>query len=875
MLRRRILASAMASVMAIGSVAVVASADETAAAVKNVKTKADLEAYVKSFDSFRENELYDYGSISGENFLSALEYADNVLADAESNADDYTSAYAMIEAVRNKLVIYTAEQLSTLIDKCKKAYESDNIYNDELGDAIYDADTFDTFEGAYEEAESVLDSADSRLITDAYEKLDAAYNGLKKLDTVSKAQFRAALKDYETALKKEFAYDAWRVGTIQGSNSADFGYGFWAYDGQTVAYGTLYEHVVSLKKDISDAYAELDEIKALSVTSQVNLVDAYMACKKATAVLNGFKADDTNKATKANVKSLLNQYHGRLVHDYATSTAVDLYNAVIDAVVTTAGGKVEVRQEVNAYSNDMFDSAVVADPWYTTGADFTADPNGGAWKATTYKLISAEISVKADTAYYIPLNALGYWDGGAIETTKPTGSKKYKTVSKKATIDLTEYINVTAAEVALWQTESATDNHLINNVLDGDAPFTKVNAADHNWAGEWFNGAAIGWGNTAIGSYGAIAGATQSMDGHYTNSSDETVATYADLLTAMELADIYLSGDKAIINGNALIEDVDTIDAISTGTAKGSSAEWNLVYRYLKYALADKYDASYGTHTKAEVVDLIDKCYELADLTGDAALFSYNHNALVAARQKAIDWVKAANKIKTYKDNVTPAAYGTGSEVATKVYDDLKGAYDKLENDYNAFKYSFGEIYDYIAKVSDMIDSGDIDGNEAVTTALENTAYYLSVVKSLDDDLSGSQSLDNDAFTSDRYFQSFNRCYTKGDNEYELATEPSGDKIKVLKSSASAASKSHADLAKAYEALMAAVKAQTEVTYAVGDVNHDGKVDIADASLVLKYAFNVLPEGTEFDVALADYDTVGGKGDIADASAILKAAFKV
>ena len=287
MLRRRILASAMASVMAIGSVAVVASADETATAVKNVKTKADLEAYVKSFDSFRENELYDYGSISGENFLSALEYADNVLADAESNADDYTSAYAMIEAVRNKLVIYTAEQLSTLIDKCKKAYESDNIYNDELGDAIYDADTFDTFENAYEEAESVLDSADSRLITDAYEKLDAAYNGLKKLDTVSKAQFRAALKDYETALKKEFAYDSWRVGTIEGSNSADFGWGFWAYDGETVAYGTLYEHVVSLKKDISDAYAELDEIKALSVTSQVNLVDAYMACKKATAVLNG------------------------------------------------------------------------------------------------------------------------------------------------------------------------------------------------------------------------------------------------------------------------------------------------------------------------------------------------------------------------------------------------------------------------------------------------------------------------------------------------------------------------------------------------------------------------------------------------------------
>ena len=77
MLRRRILASAMASVMAIGSVAVVASAEDTAAATKQVKTKADLEALVKSYDSFRAKEINDYGSMSGEKFLDALEYADN------------------------------------------------------------------------------------------------------------------------------------------------------------------------------------------------------------------------------------------------------------------------------------------------------------------------------------------------------------------------------------------------------------------------------------------------------------------------------------------------------------------------------------------------------------------------------------------------------------------------------------------------------------------------------------------------------------------------------------------------------------------------------------------------------------------------------
>ena len=73
MLRRRILTSAMASVMAIGSVAVVASAEETAAATTQMKTKADLEAYVKSFDSFRSKEINDYASKSGERFLDALD----------------------------------------------------------------------------------------------------------------------------------------------------------------------------------------------------------------------------------------------------------------------------------------------------------------------------------------------------------------------------------------------------------------------------------------------------------------------------------------------------------------------------------------------------------------------------------------------------------------------------------------------------------------------------------------------------------------------------------------------------------------------------------------------------------------------------------
>lgn len=835
MLRRRILASAMASVMAIGSVAVVASAETATAATTQVKSRDDLKAYISSLDSFRSTKIYDYGSVSGENFLNALEYADNVLDNTKSTVDDYTTAYAMVEAVYNKLKIYTAEELKALVNSSKSIYETNNINNEDLGDAIYTADSFSAFEEAYEDAESVLNSADSRIITDAYEVLYAAKAALSPLDVVTKAQFRAALKAYETALSKEFAYDAWRVGTI------DTGWAYWGYQDQSVAYGTVYEHVASLKTGINDAYGEFDEIKSVNKTTQTNIVDAYKACVAATTVLNGFKADDTNRATKANVKTLLNQYNGRLVYDYKTTDAEKLYEAV---VALLGADKVHNRKGDKYSSNiDMKLAGVAAgaDAWYVVESSYTVNPNGGTWSTSVDKKNSAEISIKTDSKFYIELTKDGYATGNVA--TDKTGFDYYKLINAKSEVDLTDYIKVDAASV-----DHDTDNHFINNVNDGDSPK----------------------GGIVIGQWGAIAGAAQTMNGSYTNSSNEAVDTYADLGKAMELAELYLTGEKKDIEGNTLIEDIDTIDAISAGSAKGSSTEWTLVYRYLKYALADKYDASYGTKTKADVSALIDKCYELAELTGDAALFSCNHNILVTARQDAINWVKAANKIKTYKDNVTPAeCTGTiinGSLIATQVYETLEGKYNQLLKDYNAFKYSFEQIYIEISEVKDAIDNGDLKATDALTAALENTAYYLSVVESIDVDASGASiELDNDAFTSDRQFQGFNRVYTNGDNEYDLKLD-SSTTVKIPKSSKNAASLSHANLTAAYEALLAAVKEQTEVKTVVGDVNGDGVVNALDASAILK----AVAAGTAIDAAAGDYNA-DGVVNAMDASAILKA----
>ena len=741
----------------------------------------------------------------------------------------------MVEAVYNKLQLHTAEELKALVTSSKSVYESNNINNEDLGDAIYTADTFAAFEEAYENAESVLNSSDTRIITDAYEVLYAAKAALSPLDVVTKAQFRAALKAYETALSKEFAYDAWRVGTI------DTGWAYWGYQDQSVAYGTVYEHVASLKTAINSAYGEFDEIKSVNKTTQANIVDAYKACVAATTVLNGFKADDTNRATKANVKTLLNQYNGRLVYDYKTTDAENLYEAVVALLGTD---KVHNRKGDKYSSNiDMKVAGVAAGAkaWYVVESSYTVNPNGWTWSASVDKKNSAEISIKTDEKFYIELTKDGYATGKVAKD--KAGFDYYKLINAKSEVDLTDYIKVDAASV-----DHDTDNHFNNNVNDGDSPK----------------------GGIVIGQWGAIAGAAQTMNGSYTNSSNETVETYADLGKAMELAELYLTGDKKDIEGNTLIEDIDTIDAISAGSAKGSSAEWTLVYRYLKYALADKYDASYGTKTKAQVNELIDKCYDLAELTGDAALFSYNHNILVTARQDAINWVKAANKIKTYKDNVTPAdCTGTiinGSLIATQVYETLEGKYNQLLNDYNAFKYSFEQIYIEISEVKDAIDNGDLKATDALTAALENTAYYLSTVQSIDVDANGTSiELDNDAFTSDRMFQGFNRVYTKGDDTYNLAVD-SSTTVTLPKSSANAASASHAKLTAAYEALLAAVKEQTEVKTVVGDVNGDGVVNALDAAAILK----AVAAGTAIDAAAGDYNADGVVNAL-DASAILKA----
>ena len=925
MLRRRILASAMASVMAIGSIAAVASAEDTAVATANVKTRDDLASYVKSFDKFRENEIYDYGSLAGEDFLDALEYADNVLADSSATTIDYTVAYSMIDSVYTELLKhkYTADQLKDLIKKYQKDYDTNNILNDELGDTRWSPESFSEFENAFDDATAVASSSDSRIITDAYEVLEDKHSKLSALTAVTKKDFRTALKAYETALQKEFAYDSWRRGTIKNSG--------WQFDGKNFAYGLIYNYVASANETINAKYEILDQIKELNTTTQTDIVDAYNDCVLATSVLNGFTADDTNRATKANVKTLMNTYHGRLVYDYNTTAARDLYAEIVKKI-----GKTNVHNKTGdnySYTIDKKKPALdstSSNIWYVTGDG---------------KLNSAELTIKSDKKFYIALDADGFALGvslndsktetqllseannttytpagkkmyytteagiaelskdGKVVDTKPfeagtlvreedwgycldgtwytvkgtinvepamsgfAGATSFKLVNAGTTVDLTSYVDVTAADLAANEKPSSLNNRKGNGYFE-------AKDETENW--------------TALKDVAHVKSATWDDDGEIVNSSGDTVRTYVTLDNAFKVAENYLDAKTdddftvsgIIVSGNDKTLALDTISALDNKTLKGSSQEWTLVYRNLKYALSDKYDSTTCNHTKKDVEELIEKAYDLADKTGDAALFEYNHNQLVDARQDALDWVKAANKIKTYKDNVTYVEVGSQSFIADKVYHKLKDYYDVLADEYENFKYSFGEIYDYINEVKTMIDDGKLTATDALVKKLADASYYLSTVESLvvadsttkDGTYSSEYTFnDNDAFTSDRMFQEFNRVFTFAKNDpdgYKFQYKANTWlKVKGVKdySGNPNVNYTHFQLKTAYEDLLLEVKAQLEPDVKVGDVNKDGKVDALDAAKILI----AIAANETIDVKLGDYNADGAVNAL-DAAKILQ-----
>lgn len=778
MLRRRILASAMASVMAIGSIAVVASAEDTAVAVKNVKSKADLEAFVKQFDKFRDSDVFDYGTNSADKFTDAIEYADQVLEDSDSDAEDYTAAYTMLEAVYKQLQIKDAAALKDLLKSFKDIYDGANIMNPDLGDLIYDETKYSNFNDAYIAAENVVDSGDTRLTTDAWFELNDAKNALTENTVITKKEFRTALQKYETLIKKLSQYDSWRRGAANCwyENDGVINADFWAlsnnvkngvstYGALTTAlfgqgaqkpwgYVNIFAHYDPKAYDtvqdyITSIYEKLDNEKSVVKTTNEDYVNAYKTCERAVEIFNKWTVDNTTRANKASVTKLLDKYHKQLVAEFKATEAEGLYDVV-----------------------------------NKNNKGYKGVPARAEWTDSANQFYAAELKNEGTKGDYTAADGVEVFPDGKTSVSIAKG------------ISLLKYIDVKSGELKNYYADF--------NAAPVKADFDK--AEDYTKAKKAYD--------DALYNHGVLVDA---------------------LKEALGIAEDYLAEQWS-----DTVYGIDETGAVSKGS--GSITEWTLVNRRLQYALEDMYAGSASaTYSKSQVSKLIDDSYDITHLTGDAAIFATEHMALVDARQDALDWVRAANKIKTYRDGDAVACTGIyDGKTSTDVYNAINTLKGNLEKKFGDYKYGYDEIYKAIYEVAGKIDSDAKYDVDAIKTALAKTAYDLSVLQ--------ASNVDNDPFTTDRVFVDYNRLHTANNagtgapNGYETALKAS------------------------YESLLAEVKKVEEVVTKLGDVNNDGKVDMLDAKALL----DKIVAKEEVDVKIGDYDG-NSKVEIADAKAILEA----
>lgn len=829
MLRRRIFSGAMASVMALSSVAVVASAEET-----QVKTKADLEKLVNETygDAFRTDKLSEYGSVSAEAVLDALEAADAILYDAEATAEDYTVAYMMVEATVNKLVIHTAEELQALIDDCKAAYESNNILNDELQDLIYDETKYNAFVEAYDNATNYVTSSSSVDITEAYELLLAKKNDLPEKDKVTKSQFRSMMKKYEAIISAEYEYETWRRGTFSGVNTSTGDFWKITANTSTASFGTVWEAVMACQGTINAAYEAIDEIKNLSKTTDDTIVSGYKMAQDCVNIFNGWSVDSSTRATKSGVNALLKEYHSNLVAEYAATSASALYNAIME--------KTE--------SNTNKDGTPKSNTWFVE--DGYTWVNGWNWAGGVNVQVNPRWNVNIADFVYVAVDANGYAvqvDGKyVVETsntaTLPTEAAKWQKISQNTNYDILKLVKVTADMVT-------PDAPAPMDWKDGDLDANQNITIDAG--SEWPADVAI----NGVGSI--VSSAIADYDDAVINLSD-----------AYGLAMDYLEGNAK----DSIINDIDTTGVIAGDDIKGnSSKEWALVYRYLNYALTDKYNATYSSdyYTKADVKALIEKAYDLAEKTGEASIFEEVHMNLVEARQDAIAWVKEASADKLYKESNTVYAFGDNVDAdgkavtmnSTEAYKALNDQYKALEKAYNAMMFSFGDIYSKLAEVAEQIDDGELEATADLLAAMESTAYALSVVA---DDITTTEwtsenpYTENPGFDVDRVLQYNNRIITNSSDPVTISDEIGGVTTK------DGANPTHAAIVSAYNALMSAVAKQTAPAVVLGDVDGNGTVNALDAAALLQ----AIVADKALDLAVADYDKSGTVNAL-DASAIL------
>lgn len=922
MLKKRILASSLASVMALSSVSVVAFADETATvgATESVN-KAELKEYVASFDSFLKADIYEYGTTQADQFQNAIDYAENVIADSDATDEDATAAYQMLKAVYDSLEVHTAEELQELIDDYKDIVDSENILNEDLDDNIYEQGSYDDFVAAYSTAESYVNSEDGRLITDAYIDLEQAKKDLEVLDSITKGEFRAVLRDFEAIATKFSSYENWRRGKV--SVNPETGVNWTSgtkkklSDAYYVTFDQLIEIVygdsqVELYKNsdheilnttatktwintngstvrdyVEDEYETFDAIQSSNKTTDVDIVGAYKAAKEAVAVFASWKADDTTRAAKANVNSLINNYRAKIVDDYCSAmrtlvnTAYGESGAALDAYVANSESW-KTKKEITVVLDKETDLFVL-----NGGA--IMKPGDAAFDETKHK--EKKIAKDQDIMKYIPIlssevktdtgisGAIAYvaaeadWNAAnaAYQTslaTLRTAKAAYDAALANKPADYTSGTSVTISAIAKI-VGTGNDFEAVTGVEKGGSSVTdSANATAYNNAAVALEDAYKAVATTTTGThdvaatkYAAIPGTQPSATAYWgaelyymlaiveqyniadktqdisaTTNVDERAAAFLAAYTSTTTPSVYVGLD---------VYDENDIVAVPAG----SRNEYTLINRKLTYVLNDLYpEKKVDKYTKKDVANLIEKAYSLCDDTGDSEVFALYHMDVVNARKDAIDWLTAANATKGYKE---------GNKVngltATDAYNALNDEIKDLEKMYNAYPMSYGEIAELIADVAVAIDDDVYGaGTAKVKEALAKVAVGLSTLE--------AKQAENQPFTYDREFVSYNRLL-EGETAgvYEGAKYKPNDAEKALKANIDALN----------AAIEEAGKEPETPEVVKGDLTGDGVATPEDAIMIVK-AF--VGEITLSDAQKAAADFNGdGVVNADDALAVVKA----